>query len=296
MEKNIGNKSDKPQPIQQNNSVQEEVVYDPIPQTQPIVSNPSVSKPTAKYVHPFIELVNRNAPTNELINTMALYLDISTGEDSQSGEKYYLMVDQSEFIAPVLQVFSFSATNGREPVVRWIMENFVMLDVSYDNNFCYFDSIRWKHEKIADLITTHESFNPTPTVLQNLLARQKYDIFKKCMQSPAIQGLVRDYRFTFIKYLNENKYSAVHGLVDFIIKKEKVPNTIIPDEILLEDFNSGNISNEIATVVIDDEKSVIVEPDNLAQVPTNPSINQVNNEPTSELRHRKTWANIAGGS
>ena len=76
------------------------------------ITNISSPKTVSRYVHPFIELVERKASSDEMINTMATYLDISTTEDEASGEKAYYMVDQCQFIAPVLQVFSYSVSNG----------------------------------------------------------------------------------------------------------------------------------------------------------------------------------------
>ena len=202
----------------------------PIPQ---INSLPRSTIPTNKFVHPFIELINKKASEAEMISLMALYMGINTGGIDSNNQTYYYMTDQVEFIAPVLQVFSYATCNGKEQVTKWLMDNFIPLDVSYDNNFCYFESIRWGHSKMADLIATHESFIPTTVVLENLSFRQKYDIFRLCMSSPRISGLCRDYRFTFIHYIDtaDNSNMYIYNLIQSIKQKEMNPSIEISDQI-----------------------------------------------------------------
>jgi hypothetical protein len=165
---------------------------------RPIINiqhNNSNSRPIfdKNFVHPFMELIKNNASNMEMIDTMALFMGVS-----KAGEESFYTVDQMDFIIPVLQVFSYAVCNDRAPVARWIMENFVLLDVSYDDNFCYNGAIKWNYPDIADEIALHESFSPSTSILQDLMRRGRYDLIKKCINAPALSGLLKEYKDAFI--------------------------------------------------------------------------------------------------
>ncbi len=164
----------------------------PTAPTTSTASPPSRSMPKTIFVHPFITMIDKNVPESEMVNTLCAFVGPTEFGQDTNGNTIYESVDQTEFIAPVLQVFSFCASNGRKQVVQWLIENFVPLDVSYDNNFCYTESLRWSHSDIADMIACHESFRPNMEILENLISRKKYDVFKKCMTSPYITGTLKN--------------------------------------------------------------------------------------------------------
>ena len=195
----------------------------------------SVPKQTAikraTYVHPFIDMINRNCSEAEMINTLQAFCGrVEVGTD-QYGRSIYESVDQIEFTAPVLQVFSYCACNGKKSVVDWLVNNFVPLQVSYDNNHCFFECLRWKHYDIADMIARHESFNPSVEALENLLSRNKYADFGKCMLSPYLRGDFHTYRFTFQYYINNNQFSNANSLFQNIKQRTTNPDLVISDEV-----------------------------------------------------------------
>lgn len=213
---------------------------EPQPSVQPSVqSSVQSSAPTTKrlpqrkptYTHPFIDMINRNCSEAEMVNTLQVFCGrIEVGTD-QYGRPIYESVDQIEFTAPVLQVFSYCANNGKKTVVKWLVDNFVPLQVSYDNNYCFFECLRWKHYDIADMIVQHESFNPTTEALENLLSRNKYADFRKCMVSPYLRGDMQTYRFTFQHYIDNNQYTNVNNLFQMIKRKLCEPDLQITDQI-----------------------------------------------------------------
>lgn len=203
---------------------------------QPVPTLPqSVPKAPYKksnYVHPFIELINRNASEDEIIGTLSVFMcSIPIGTD-ENGRPIYEEVDQLSFLIPVTQVFAYAANNGKKNLTKWLMENFVPLRVSEDNNFCYFESLRWKHDEIADMIASHESFVPTMTTLYSLMSRGKYDIFKRCMSSPHLTGDMMTYRFTLSNYIDNSKYQEVNDLLQKIKSRDCGRHVDIIDPIM----------------------------------------------------------------
>lgn len=184
-----------------------------------------------QYVHPFIDLINRKCTESEFINTLQTFCGgTEVGTDSHNNP-IYEVVDQTEFIAPVLQVFSYCATNGKKSVVEWLCKNFVPLQVSYDNNFCYFECLKWGHHEIADIIAQHESFSPDILVLEQMLAKSKYDLFKKCMTSPYLRDDMHKYRYTFMHYIDQSQYTSVTDLLGKIKQRINGASIEIADEV-----------------------------------------------------------------
>jgi len=217
------------------------VQFNPTPQ---IIPQPVPKRPA--YVHPFIELINRPAPETEIINTLSAFMCCTQIGTDSNGRPIYEEIDQTIFMGPITQVFSYGANNGRMQLTKWILDNYIPLQVSYDNNFCYFESLRWSHFQIADMIAQHESFVPTINVLENFISRNKYDLFKHCMKSPYLRGDLQTYRFTFVKYISDANYVSVQNLLSVIKKKEKdesviISDTICPNPLLIKSVPVGPI-------------------------------------------------------
>lgn len=190
---------------------------------------PIVSKKHPSYVHPFIDMINRNCTESEMINTLEAFCGRTMVGVDDDGRIVYETVDQTEFIAPVLQVFSYCATHGKSSVVQWLLKNFVPLQVSYDNNFCYFECLKWGNNHIADMIAEHESFYPSMEVLENLLSRGRYTQFRKCMSSPYLKDDLNTYRFTFMHYIDNVQFSDASRLLSDIKQKMAGQNVQISD-------------------------------------------------------------------
>lgn len=197
------------QPVQ----ISEITEPEPVTSTQIPEYVPEKRGRAPKYVHPFIQLINNNANESEMVNTLQIYCGSTEIGQDEEGKPIYESVDQTMFIAPALQLFSYCATNNKIRVVKWLLDNFVPLQVSYEKNFCYFECVKFHYYDIADLIAQHESFDPTMVALDNLISRNKYDIFKKCMSSPYLTGLMNKYRYTFMRYVDKQQYSKINDLL-----------------------------------------------------------------------------------
>ena len=207
------------------------VVHTAVPVNSPnSIVNTIITKKSS-YVHPFIDMITRNCSEAEMINTLQAFCGrIEVGTDSNN-RLIYEAVDQTEFIGPVLQVFSYCANNGKKSVVEWLTKNFVPLQVSYDNNYCYFECLRWGHHDIADIIVMHESFCPDMQVLENLLSKNKYAHFKHCMASPYHRNDLYTYRFTFMHYVDTNEYAKIINLLQKIKQRLAGQTVEISDKI-----------------------------------------------------------------
>jgi len=217
-----------------NASIVTTITTTPIPIPTPQinqVNKPTCTKRSNPYVHPFIVLINTKAPENEIINTLNAFMGPIKAAIDKDGRQLYESVDQLEFLGPVLQLFSHAVNNRYKVVVMWLMNNFVPLQVSYDNNYCYFEALKWGHVDMADLIATHESFYPSLHVLENVLSRGKYDLFKKCMTSPYLRDEMHAYRYTFMYYVDINDHTAINKLLGTIKQKSIDPTTSIDDPI-----------------------------------------------------------------
>lgn len=246
----------------------------------PVVSAPVKKQP--KWVHPFIEMVNRNCSEAEMINTLQAYCGrIEVGTDS-NGNPIYETVDQTEFIAPILQVFSYCANNGKKSVVQWLLTNFVPLQVSYENNFCYFECLRWNHYEIADMLASHESFIPSMEVLENMLSSSKYAQFRKCMTSPYLRDDLFTYRFTFMHYIDNNQYSNVQSLLTKI-KQRKAGQTV---EITDKVYPNPRFAQVSQTAPIEPVTSTVEPPLEVPIEQSEPMVTEQTSQPetSSELQ------------
>ena len=207
----------------------------PVAVPVPVQSIPTPTFPVSsrrKYIHPFIQLINQNASATEMISTMSAYLSsVEIGTDD-NGNKIYDAVDQTEFIAPVIQVFSYCANNGRGAVVQYLMDNFIPLQVSYDNNYCFFETQKWGHHSICDMIVSHQSFVPTMAVLENLYSRSKFEQIKMCMSRAHLTGTLRTYRFTISSYVDQARYTAINDLFTQIKRLDTDATFVITHEVV----------------------------------------------------------------
>lgn len=185
------------------------------------------------YRHPLFTLIDRNATELEFITTLDSFCGTRQTGSTTNGDPVYEMVDQVELIAPVLQVFSYCASYGKKEVVSWILENFVPLQVSYDNNFCYHECRRWGQHEIAQLISMHESFEPTMKIIHDLLERECFVQFRKCVVNSQAPPNVFLYRFTFLHYLDNSNYEAICNLFNRLVQIDEGAEIEIPDEIRL---------------------------------------------------------------
>lgn len=223
-------------------------ISSPITQSEltPIIQPITISKNIRKqpFVHPFIDMIYKDYSEEKMINMLQAFCGRIEIERDQYDRPIYEIVDQTEFIAPVLQVFSHCANNGKKEVVQWLVDNFVPLQVSYDNNYCFFECLKWKNYEIVDIIVDHESFYPSMEVLENLISRSKYAQIKKCMTSPYLQDDFGKYRFTIMHYVDNNQFVDINNL--FMKIKQKLNNQQITiDDIVYPNPRLPKISSDV---------------------------------------------------
>nr|AEX62563.1 hypothetical protein mv_L358 [Moumouvirus Monve] len=185
-----------------------------------LISTKDSNGTNSSYIHPLINLITVNTSDDDIINTLDAYCGIQ-----KIGDNLYDIPDQYEVFGPVTQLFCHCACYGRRKVVEWIMNNYVPLDVSYSDNFCYFECLRYGHKSIAAMLVQHESFNGSIDVLLDLLNRQEYNLFNNCISrnnnldqdlkniTPALvhlvnTGNIQKVKSTLLEYKNTNKINA----------------------------------------------------------------------------------------
>lgn len=188
-----------------------------------------------RYVHPLIEMLNNSYPENKMIEILQSFCGCNSTETDQNGNMIYETVDQTEFTAPILQVFAHCVGYGKKSVIDWIVSNFVPLQVSYDNNYCYYESIKWKHHEIADIIINHESFDPSIEILESFLVNGEYAHFKKCMQNPNLNDCIKQYECTLVYYINNAYYKNAIYLLTKLKERISGVNVEINDNIMTEE-------------------------------------------------------------
>ena len=115
--------------------------------------------PTKSNISPILEYAAKNSSQESIIKMLEEFC-IPT-EDT--------FIDQYLIIAPIMILFHKCVINKRKKVIYWLMENYFPLQVSYDNNVCFFHAIHHGSPDIAIEITNHHSFVPTKSFLHSLI-------------------------------------------------------------------------------------------------------------------------------
>lgn len=197
------------------------------------VSQQFTTESKERFIHPIISLIFKDVSDQEIISILEAYCGCKEIGVDENNQPIYDIVDQTEFIAPILQLFSHCAAYGRIPVVRWLLDNFIPLDTSYNDNSIYFECLRWGQHEVIKMLITHCSFKPNIPVLENLLNREKYDQFLYCMKKSILDDNLNVYRYTLIKYVNEQQYMKAINLLNSI-KQQSYSDIVINDEIYSE--------------------------------------------------------------
>lgn len=202
---------------------------------------PLIHEKQEVYVHPFIESINKGSSEQEIIDIMTAYMGtIPIGKD-ENGNEIFDYVDQTLFIQPVMIVFSYATSNNKTILVDWLLKNYVPLQVSYSDNFCYFEALKWNYNNMADLILQHKSFIPSLSVLENLIHRNRYDLFKICMNSPCLEGVLFKYKYNFLYYLDKNDTENIINLLNQI-KEYEMNNKDIIYPIMSAEYYEENMT------------------------------------------------------
>ncbi|AAV50818.1 hypothetical protein [Acanthamoeba castellanii mimivirus] len=176
-----------------------------------------------KYVHPVIDLINSNQSENEIIEVLKSFVGTNVVGTNENGQTIYDCVDQVELFGPAMQVFCHCACYGKKDVTDWILKNYVPLQVSYGDNFTFFETQKYKHFDISDMLVKHESFVPSYEVMQNLLSRSKYDLLEHCLNNPNLEKSHIDHYNLFIQYLSNKQYSNINELLVSLKKDSNTP-------------------------------------------------------------------------
>lgn len=132
---------------------------------------------------PILEYVAKHAAEVDIIAMLAEFC--LSNEEFESFDQYLI-------IGPVMILFHRCILENKGQVINWLMKNYYPLQVSYDNNVCYFHARHRGANKIAVSITQHHSFVPTKSILYLYLADTAYEtgIYSK---NKALDGNSRTY-------------------------------------------------------------------------------------------------------
>ncbi|AVG46396.1 hypothetical protein [Acanthamoeba polyphaga mimivirus] len=248
----------------------------------------AIQKPinSSPYIHPLINLINPSTSENEIISTVISYCGIQ-----QISENEYDIVDQFELIAPMTQLFCHCACYGKRQVVEWIMNNYVPLNVSYSDNFSYYECLKYGHTDIAELIVKHESFNPDVTVLINLLDRKKSELFIHCMNNSNLDVVLSTIKTSLIENIKLNrfdeiktflkKYSEDKSINNELLNTNTIENIVsVNDDPIIVDFGDVTIQKVVEESNQEPAQEVMEEP---AQEVMEEPVQEVVEEPVQEV-------------
>lgn len=135
--------------------------------------SPSAAKPAAPTIpskivniSPLLEYVAKHALESDIIAMLAEFC--LSKEQFESFDQYLI-------IGPVMILFHRCVLENKSQVVSWLMENYYPLQVSYDNNVCYFHAKHKELHEITKAITEHHSFVPTKSMLYMWLVDTDYE-------------------------------------------------------------------------------------------------------------------------
>ena len=130
---------------------------------------------------PILEFVAKTANEQEIIAMLSEFC--LSNQQHKSFDQYsnpdqkveYESFDQYIIIGPVMILYHQCILQGRKRVALWLMQNYYPLQVSYDNNTCYYHAIHHGRTDIAEAIIGHHSFIPTKNMLHMFLIDAAYE-------------------------------------------------------------------------------------------------------------------------
>ncbi|AEQ60751.1 hypothetical protein [Acanthamoeba polyphaga mimivirus] len=244
-----------------------------------------------KYVHPVIDLINSNQSENEIIEVLKSFVGTNVVGTNENGQTIYDCVDQVELFGPAMQVFCHCACYGKKDVTDWILKNYVPLQVSYGDNFTFFETQKFKHFDISDMLVKHESFVPSYEVMQNLLSRSKYDLLEHCLNNPNLEKSHIDHYNLFIQYLSNKQYSNINELL-VSLKKDSNTSIVPGNESETEPLLITKIVNVDDNVTLNEvsypEIVTVTLPQNVGSGIQNESTTEPQAESTTEIQTEST--------
>lgn len=216
----------------------------------PITDNTSSNNVVNDNIHPLYELLQDKSEPESIAILQTFCGTYEIGSD-ESGQMMYESVDQMQFFAPVMQYFSLYCGKGFNNAVKWIIDNFLPLNVSYNNNFCYFECISQEgviiNENIINMIVSHDSFGISIKILESFINNNKRYIAKDKLYTANVSKPLEPFRYTLLTYLNDNKISDFDNLVEClkkqiihshpVISKNIYDNNIIDTDTIIETEN-----------------------------------------------------------
>lgn len=197
------------------------------------------------YISPITQAIGKSE--TEIINTLEMFCGGTQIGVNANGEPMYDSVDQSEMYIPVMQLFSHCVIKNYVKAVEWIVQKFVLLQVSIDDNFCYHESIKNNNKEMTKLIISHPSFEPSIDILDSFIADELYEHFKTCINHPFIEREIFKYRYTLASYIDQEQYLQLCRLFGLLKLKISGKACVIPDEI-----KSRPIANYCVEEIIED--------------------------------------------
>lgn len=146
---------------------------------------------------------------DDIIRMFQNYLGTKKLQNNQ-----YEFIDQMEFFGPVMIIFGYLVSINYQKAVQWLIDHYAPLNVSYDDNFAYFENYqRNNDDTMAEMIIKHESFVPDLPVIQDLAERRKAELLRLCLQKFKDNHDNHDnydnHKETLLKLLNASDFDAI---------------------------------------------------------------------------------------
>jgi hypothetical protein len=129
--------------------------------------------------HPILN-ITKSMSDYEIINIIKPFIEVSEVIDGVIVN--YDIPDIYELIGPMTQVLSIVSGYGRDKVVEYILQKYPIIDVSYADNFCFLETMRYGHINICKLLVSHDSFTPDKMVIEKAIDhREILEEMMKCV-------------------------------------------------------------------------------------------------------------------
>lgn len=181
------------------------------------------------YSHPLIQVLQRTHTQEDVIDTLQAFVGNTEAGVNPDGSIVYDVVDQMDYFPQVMEVFAYACGYGHEKIVQWLLDNYVPLDVSYNENQCFIECIRMGHIHIAKMIMEHESFNPSVDVL--IAVKNNDEYLRTYLMKPNLDGDLKTYRYTLLNYLENKQYTEIESLLNNIKYEIKIDDVILDEPI-----------------------------------------------------------------
>ena len=139
------------------------------------------------------------------------------------------------------------------------MENYILLNVSYQDNYCFFESAKWNHRDISDMIARHYSFIPSLNTMRFMLQNNKYDLLEISLKSPHLRDDLNTYKYTLLFYLETRNFALFDSLITTIQQRITDKSIVITDPVMDRNYRNHIVSSTTEQTVTEAVEQPITE-------------------------------------